>query len=180
MNTRHAVVRKSKRQSANAKAQAKKDELITALIETRRKILDATSIFSPIEQDQVFLGIWSIKDLLAHLIGWDATNRKAVNAIRVGKLPDFYAYIDRDWQTYNARLVVKHKRNNLAELISTTQLSHKKLIDSLQAIPAEEFEQDMAVRFKSYKVTIVRLLQAELKDEKVHYTQIEEFRSKAK
>jgi hypothetical protein len=180
MNTKHAAAKKSKRQLTNTKAQVKKDELIADLIETRRKILDATSALSPFEQDQVFLGIWSIEDLLAHLIGWDATNRQAVKAIRMGKLPDFYAYIDRDWQTYNARLVLKHKRGGLAELISATQISHRKLIDSLQVIPAEEFEQDKGVRFKGYKVTIARLLQAELKDEKVHYAQIEEFRGKAK
>jgi hypothetical protein len=68
----------------------------------------------------------------------------------------------------------------LAELLSTIQVSHQKLIDSIQIIPAEEFEQDYGVRFKGYKVTIARLLLAELKDEKVHYTQIEMFRNKPK
>ena len=180
MNTKHTASRKSTRQSATAKAQVKKDELIAGLIETRRKILDLASALSTFEQDQVFLGVWSIKDLLAHLMGWDATNRKAVKAIRIGKLPEFYAYMDRDWQTYNARLVLKHKHGGLAELIPATRISHRKLMDSLQAIPAGEFEQDKGVRFKGYKVTIARLLQAELKDEKVHYAQIEKFRSKGK
>jgi hypothetical protein len=68
----------------------------------------------------------------------------------------------------------------MAELLSTMQVSHQKLIDSIQVIPAEEFEQDYGVRFKGYKVTIARLLQAELKDEKVHYAQMEMFRNKAK
>ncbi len=173
------VVKKSKRPSTVIKAQRKKDELIADLIETRRKILDISSSFSPTEQDKVFLGIWSIKDLLAHLIGWLEANRKAVKAIQSGKLPEFYAYKDRDWQTYNARLVRKYKRDGLAELISTLQASHQKLIDSIQSISAEELEQDYGVRFKGYKVTIARLLQAELKDEKVHYTQIEMFKNKA-
>ena len=44
------------------------------LIETRRKILDAASSPSPEQQDEVFLGIWSVKDLLAHLAGWNVTN----------------------------------------------------------------------------------------------------------
>ena len=100
MNNMSIVARRPKRQSTVIKAQLKKDELIADLIETRRKILDITSSFPPAKHDEVFLGIWSVKDLLAHLIGWDATNRQAVKAIRMGKLPDFYAYIDRDWQTY--------------------------------------------------------------------------------
>ena len=40
----------------------------------RRKILDAASSPSPEQQDEVFLGIWSVKDPLAHLAGWDVTN----------------------------------------------------------------------------------------------------------
>lgn len=174
------VAKKSKRPSTVTKAQLKKDELIADLIETRKKILDITASFSPAEHDQVFLGIWSIKDLLAHLIGWLETNRKAVKAIRAGKLPEFYAYKDRDWQSYNALLVSKYKRGSLAKLMSAMQISHQRLMDLIQTIPAEEFEQDRGVRYKGYKVTIARLLRAELKDEKVHYTQIEMFRNKAK
>ncbi len=180
MSNTPIAAKKSKRTSTNIKAQLNKDELIADLIGTRRKILEIASSFSPTEQDQAFLGIWSIKDLVAHLIGWDETNRKAVKAIRSRQLPKFYAYIDRDWQTYNARLVSKYKRDSLAELMSTMQVSHQKLIGSLQSIPAEEFEQDYGVRYKGYKVTIVRLLQAELQDEKVHYAQIEVFRNWAK
>jgi len=40
----------------------------------RRKILDAASAPSPEQRDEVFLGIWSVKDLLAHLAGWNVTN----------------------------------------------------------------------------------------------------------
>lgn len=43
-------------------------------METRRNSLDAASSPSPERQDEVFLGIWSVKDLLAHLAGWDVTN----------------------------------------------------------------------------------------------------------
>ncbi len=167
------------RPSTVLKAQIKKHELIADLIETRRNIMDIVSSFSPTEQDQVFLGIWSIKDLLAHLIGWLEANCEAVKAIQEGQLPEFYAYKDRDWQTYNARLVSQYKLESMAALLSTMQVSHQKLIDSIQGMPVEEFEQDFGVRFKGYKVTIARLLQAELKDEKVHYVQMEMFRNKA-
>ena len=179
MKTAPVAVKKSKRPSSVTKAQLRKDELIADLIETRRKIVDITLSFSPTEQDEVFLGIWSIKDLLAHLIGWLEANRMAAKAIRSCKLPAFYAYKDRDWQTYNARLVRKYKRDSLAELMSALQDSHQKLIGLIQTIPAEELEQDYGVRYKGYKVTIARLLQAELKDEKVHYSQMEMFRNRA-
>jgi sugar phosphate isomerase/epimerase len=179
MNSTSRAEGKAKRPSSILRAQRKKDELIADLVETRRKILDAAVSFSPAAQDQVFLGTWSIKDVLAHLIGWDETNRQAVKAIRSGRLPAFYACIDRDWQTYNARLVSKYRRDSLAGQLSAMQISHQKLVDELQGIPAAEFEQDYGVRFRGCKVTIARLLQAELQDEKVHYTQIERFGEKS-
>jgi len=133
----------------SAKAQAKKDKIISGLVETRGKILDAASSLSAAEQDEVFLGVWSVKDLLAHLVGWDFTSLEAAKAILAGKIPSFYSYHDRDW-----------------------------LVDFLEAIPAEEFDKDRGVRFKGYKVTIARLLQVEIDDEKTHLTQVEGFRDR--
>ena len=156
--------------------QAKKDAIISGLIEVRRKILDAVAALSPAQHAPIFLGSWSVKDLLAHLVGWDVTNLKAIKAVRAGKLPDFYAYADRDWKTYNARLVARYKKNDFGELVSSLQTAHQRLIDFLQAVPAEEFSQDTGVRFKGIKVTIAYLLKAELKDEQVHHAQIEAFR----
>ena len=173
------AVQKSVRPSTLIKMQQKRDALIADLIETRRKIVEITSSFSLDEQEQVFLGIWSIKDLLAHLIGWLEANREAVSAIQRGQLPQFYAHKDRDWQTYNAHLVQTYKRESLADLAAALQTAHQKLIDLILSLPVEALERDYGVRFRGYNVTIARLLQAELKDEKVHYAQIEAFKNTA-
>lgn len=159
-------------------SEAKKSEIISELVETRRKILDTASSLSPEEQDGVFLGIWSVKDLLAHLVGWDFTNLEAAKAILAGELPGFYSHHDRDWRTYNARLVAEYKRDDFAGLLSSVEGSHQKLMDFLKTIPAEEFDKDRGVRFKGYKVTIARLLQVELEDEKTHHKQVKEFRDR--
>jgi hypothetical protein len=159
-------------------AQTRKDQIISGLIDTRNRILDAASELSPVEQDKVFLGIWSVKDLLAHLVGWDYANLEAAEKVLEGELPGFYAYEDRDWTTYNARLVAEHRREDFEELLASVKESHRKLINFLQTIPAEEFERDRNVRFRRYKVTISRLLQAEMKDEERHYQQIKAFRNR--
>src|SRR5574341_573016 len=150
----------------------KKDEIVTGLMQARRKILDTASALSPEQQGKVFLGVWSVKDLLAHLAGWDYTNIRAVKELLAGKLPNFYSYYDRDWKTYNARLVVEYRKDNFAELVSSISKSHQALVDFLKTVPAEEFERDRRVRFRGYKVTIARLLQVEMDDEKTHYSQI--------
>lgn len=148
-------------------AQAKKDEIISGLVEARRKILDVAGMLSPAEQDEVFLGVWTVKDLIAHLVGWDYTNLEAVQAILAGQRPSFWGYYDRDWKTYNARLVAEYRRDDFAELVASVEESHRKLIGFLQAIPADEY-----IRRKK----IVTLLRAESKDENTHYGQMKEFR----
>jgi hypothetical protein len=155
--------------------QQRKETIICALRTARRKILDVAYCLPPKRRDEVFLGTWSAEDLLAHLIGWDYTNKDAVRSILKGELPYFYEYRDRDWASYNDLLVRRHKKGHYAELLNATESSHAALTGFLATVPAEEFGKDHGVRFKGYKVTISRLLEAEAEDEEEHARQIEEF-----
>lgn len=159
----------------NTTDQQRKDAIIASLRAARRKILDVAHCLPSDKRDEVFLGTWSVQDLLAHLIGWDYTNRDAVKSILEGELPYFYEYRDRDWATYNALLVSRHKQGHYADLLCSVEASHRALTDFLASVPAEEFERDNGVRYKGYKVTIARLLQAEAEDEEEHYSQIKAF-----
>lgn len=158
----------------------RKDQILSSLVEVREHILTEASRVSDAQRDQIFLGIWSIKDLLAHLAGWDDTNREAVGYVLAGKLPPFYAHHDRDWAKYNAMLVAKYKRNDMDELIGVVRDSQRELIELVETIPPEMFSKDFGVRFRGYKVTIQRLLEAELEDEQTHLQQTVDFLRESK
>ena len=163
----------------NKKFETLKQELLSGLIETRTTILQEASQLSPTAQDTVFLGIWSVMDLIAHLVGWDFANLAAAKDIQAGKLPEFYAHYDKDWKTYNAELVSKYKRDDFEELLALARDSQDQLIAYLESVPAEAFEQDFGVRSgRGTRVTIARLLQAELGDEQEHLRQIREFKKR--
>jgi hypothetical protein len=163
----------------STKSKTIKTKLLSQLIATRTAILHIASQLSPAAQDTIFLGVWSIKDLLAHLSGWDFTNLAAVKDIQAGKLPEFYALYDREWKTYNAGLVAKYKRDNFDELLAFVRDSHRQLIEYLETVPAEAFEKDFGVRSgRGTRVTMARLLQAEWEDERVHLQQIQGFKVK--
>jgi uncharacterized damage-inducible protein DinB len=161
-----------------SKTQLKPDEIIASLVETRKELLAAASTLPAKDRDEIFLGVWSVKDLLAHLIGWDFTNLQAAQEILTTQLPTFFAYEDHDWKTYNARLVAQYKKNDFDELLSAIEGSHQQLIDFLRTIPAEEMDRDRGLRSGRYKVTIARLLQFEIKDEQQHCQQLQEFGQK--
>jgi hypothetical protein len=163
----------------NTKAQAKKEWTINEMQRVRSEFLAEVATVSRKERDTVFLGIWSVRDLLAHLAGWDYANLEAAKNILAGKLPAFYEHKDRDWQTYNAMLVKKYKKNNFRELLATLKKSQRALVSYVQSIPPEDFNRDFGVRFHGYKVTIQRLLKADIKDVRIHHQQIIDFFGKA-
>ncbi len=158
----------------SGQAQSRKGQLMADLEAVRRDILQAASALSVEQQDEVFLGTWSVKDLLAHLAGWDHANLEAAQAILAGRMPAFYAHHDRDWKTFNARLVVEYRRDDFAELVALVEDSHRQLSDFLQRIPAEDLVRDVGLRAGRYKVIIDRLLQVEVNDERKHCAQIQE------
>ncbi|HWR64493.1 MAG TPA: DinB family protein [Bellilinea sp.] len=153
-------------------AQLKKNALIADILATRRDILTASADVPRALRDKIFLGSWSLLDLLAHLAGWDDANRQAVEAIRGGQLPAFYEYAERNWTTFNAKLVSEYRLDDFDALLERVCTTQQNLIEVLNTVPPEDFDRDYQVRFKKYKVTISRLLRAELKDEKVHLSQI--------
>jgi hypothetical protein len=149
-------------------AQAEKDRIIRGLQVPRKKILDAARSLTLAQQDEVFLGEWSVKDLLAHLVGWDHTNREAVGEILAGQKPGFWVHYDRDWKSYNARLVVEYRREDFAEMVAAVEQSHRALVDYLETIPADEYLK---------RKPIGTLLRAEASDEEEHYRQIQDLSS---
>jgi uncharacterized damage-inducible protein DinB len=150
----------------------RKEQILSELRTTRQNILAEASKLSEERRNEIFLGVWSIEDLLAHLVGWDHTNLRAVKEVLKGKVPFFYEHRDRDWQKYNAMLVKKYRKESFAELLGAMQASQEKLFGFLQTIPPEHFNKDFGVRFRSYRVTVQRLLEAETKDEQIHLQQI--------
>ena len=94
--------------------------------------------------------------------------------------PPFYSYHDRAWKKYNAMLVAKYKRDSFPELIELLKESQQALTEFLDTVPAEAFNKDFGVRFRGYKVTIKRLLEAETRDEQIHCQQIKDYFKESK
>jgi hypothetical protein len=155
--------------------QQKKENLLQELREVRNSILEVSASFPQEEAEQVFLGSWSLLDLLAHLVGWDYTNMEASKEILRGEMPSFYDKYDKDWNSYNAVLVSEYKRDSLDEMISCVTESHGDLLRFIGDLPPEQIFVDHGVRRGSYKVIISRLLEADIQDVNEHLRQIKAF-----
>lgn len=153
-----------------------KDEIIHSLSEARQKILQVAAAVPPERRDEVFLGEWSVRDLLAHLEGWDYANADAVFDIRSGQNPRLFKHWNPDWTQFNARLVRQYKLEDWDEFIATLDESHAALMRLLNSVPPEEYQKDFGARNSRGRiVTIAVHLQAEIEDENEHYQQLEEW-----
>ena len=153
----------------------RKIHILSELRAVRDAILAEVAAISLDMYDQVFLGTWCLKNLLAHLAGWDVINLAAAQEILDGKLPSFFAHYDKDWASYNKMLIKEHHRQTPGELIGHVQATHQTLLAFLEELPAEEFYHDRGIRAGRFKVTIGRLLEAERDDERGHLEQIQAF-----
>ena len=157
----------------------RRDEIIKGLIEVRTQILDIASGLSPEKQDEIFLGTWNVKEVLAHLIGWDSTNIDSIEDIRSGKPLQELERYDPDWAQYNADLVVKYGEEDFGKLMKAIQRSHQELIEFIETIPHDEIEMDFGVRAPNGEnITVESVLQFEIDDEGRHLQQILEWLEK--
>jgi hypothetical protein len=153
----------------------KKTTLIQKFNETRSLVLASARLFTDENVEEAFVGSWGILDILAHLRGWDLTNLESARDILLGKLPDFYAEYDKDWASYNAKLVAQHKRPDLEVMIEAVDESRVEIVEYLEQLNPEDLFGDHGVRRITYKVTINRLIEADIKDVLEHLDQIQQF-----
>jgi hypothetical protein len=153
----------------------KKQELLDGLRDTRSNLLSEAARLSPEQQDAIFLGTWSAKDLLAHLIGWDFTNQQAIQEILAGAYPEFFQHYDKDWRTYNALLVELYRIEPFSALFSAAENSHRQFLRYLESLPANEILNGKARRASGRSVSIRNLLASEISDERVHTRQLQDF-----
>ena len=150
----------------------KKSSLLSGLASARSSILQYVDTIPPDREDEIFQGYWSIKDLIAHLEGWDDTNLQAIQEILAGKPPTFFQFSDRDWQSYNQTLVQRYRRDTLDEQLANQDRSHQQLMLFLESIPAQELVNGKVKRENGRTITIRNLILSETRDELQHAEQI--------
>jgi hypothetical protein len=156
-------------------AAERKNERIEDLIAARQGLLAAAAAIPTAQVDQPCIGFWSVKDLLAHLIGWDFTNLNAVQEILSGERPAFFDAYDKDWRTYNANLVKQYRKESISALLADTEDSHNNLVIYLKSLSVSQILEGKSPREKGRPVTIRNLLRSEAEDERRHTQQLHNF-----
>ena len=154
-----------------------KQDIIADLVAARENLLAIIRQLPPGCLDIPCIGTLNIKDLVAHLVGWDFTNLQAVQEILAGQRPSFFQYYDTDWRSYNARLVETYRKETFDAMLAEVTVSRQQLITFLYALPAADILQGKSPKEQGRTVTIRYLLHAEAADERKHSVQVDAFRA---
>jgi len=154
----------------------KKQQLIQRYLANRQAILADAKSLPEDAHNLAFVGEWTVKELLAHLCGWDNTFYESFQEILQGNLPDFFSQYDHNWQGYNNRMVRKYRLDDLGAMIRRVQKSQDQLAELLHSFPADDIFRDCGVcTEKGFNVTVSSLLESVIEEEQEHLHQIHEF-----
>jgi hypothetical protein len=149
--------------------------LVEELIAVRAGILEATSEIPPEQSDTPFVGHWTIKDLLAHLAGWDYANVKAVADLRSGRLPAFYEEYDPGRASYNQKLIEGYGTEAWERLSSLLKESQAAFLDAVSGLSEEEMAAARGPAWRGHEISLNSVLRAAVRDEREHLQQIRSF-----
>jgi len=84
---------------------------------------------------------WSVKELLAHLVGWDACTRDALHGHAVGAPPVIPARDGID--AYNARSVAARQGLSYEQMLEDWEQTREELRQTLTTMPAEKLAEKL-------------------------------------
>jgi hypothetical protein len=149
--------------------------LVDELVAVRAGVLDAASEVPAEERDTPFVGHWTIKDLLAHLAGWDYASMEAVVDLIAGRLPAFYDEYDPGWASYNQKLIETYGTEEWDELLSLLQESQAAFLDAVAGLSEEEVMAARGPAWRGRDISLHAVLRAAVRDESEHLQQIRSF-----
>jgi len=82
-------------------------------------------------------GIWSVKDIIAHVTCWEAEALKHLPTVLAGKRPPKYSDVYGGIDAFNARMMDQIGKLSLTEVMAQRDDTHERLIGYLLTVPEE-------------------------------------------
>jgi hypothetical protein len=147
----------------------KRDFLLQPLDETRLQIEEIIPKIDPAKE--IYPG-WTIRQMLAHITGWDDASIDALRAHALGRSPSIPAIHSLD--EYNNLTVTSHKDLNFDQILKEWRLKRLVLRDIIKQLPEEKILEPIAVPWGK-KTTLPKLLDIFSHHEKEHTQDVNEW-----
>jgi hypothetical protein len=146
-----------------------RDVLIHRLDEARLKIEELLPKIDAVKE--IYPG-WTIKQMLAHITGWDEVTIDSLRAHIAGRVPSVPA--NRGINEFNARTVASKREQDYFHILDDWRLTRKKLRTLLEEMPEERFAEPITAPWGE-KGTVAHLVDIFREHEEKHVRDINEW-----
>jgi hypothetical protein len=117
-----------------------KDELLLAAAREYKDFHEALHGLNEEQTAEVWLGTWSVKEIVAHISGWHREMQPALERLARGErpIPDGVSYDDVD--AWNTRFAVGAHDREVSELLLELDRTHQDFMQAADRVPAERWE----------------------------------------
>jgi hypothetical protein len=117
-----------------------KQELLKQAAEEYRAFHQVIDGLNEEQLTEQWLGTWSIREIVAHMVGWHREMIPALERLARGQrpIPPDVSYEDVDG--WNARFAATASEKRVADLLLEFDASHQDFITAADAVPEERFE----------------------------------------
>ena len=92
------------------------------------------------QMTEVWLGTWSIKEIVAHMSGWHREMGPALERIARGERPVAEGVSYDDVDAWNAKFALAGQGTSVADLLLELDKSHEYFLRAAAGVPAERFQ----------------------------------------
>ena len=121
-----------------------KQELIQKADEEYRHLTTAIDGLDDAQMNRVWLGVWGVREILAHIAGWHREMVPALDRIGRGEPPYPDGTYD-DFDRWNAAFVDARQGIKAADILHEVDASHRDLIAAVSRLADEHFGEGKTV-----------------------------------
>jgi hypothetical protein len=94
------------------------------------------------------IGDWSVKDIIAHVTGWEQEALTHLPLILDGGKPPRYSVTYGGIDAFNAQMMEQKRPLSLSEVLRQQDDTHRRLIDFIQSVPEDQFIRETRFRHR--------------------------------
>jgi hypothetical protein len=117
-----------------------KQDLLERATQEYRAFRAAVDNLADGELGEVWLGTWSVKDVIGHIVGWQRELRPALDRLARGERPILAGVSYDDVDAWNEKLAAAMRGLARADLLAALDDSHAAFLRAAATIPEERFQ----------------------------------------
>jgi hypothetical protein len=113
------------------------NKLLDDFVKVRKEFIRTIDKFPENKRSWILFGKWSLKDILAHLSGWDKLTVESIEIFRKGEIPKWGLGV----YDFNKKSVNERKRWSWKKIYKEFVDLQEEIINAYKSIPKEKYNQ---------------------------------------